>query len=60
MNTHNLKESMLADCYEYSLPDVAEKLFMHVNTASSLEKKAIANFIAEFEARGYKLWDLLL
>ena len=56
---HNLKESMLAECYEYSLNDVAEKLFMSVNTASTLEKKAISSFITKFEAKGYKLWEVL-
>lgn len=43
MSNHNLKESMLGEYYEYSLPDIAEKLFIHPNTASNLERKAIAN-----------------
>lgn len=59
LNNHNFKESNLGEFYEYSLNDVAEKLFMAVNTASSLERKAIANFKAELEARGYSIWDLL-
>lgn len=59
MNNHNLKEKMLAECYEYSLNDVAEKLFMSVNTASSLERKAIANFKARLEAKGYTIKDLI-
>ena len=59
MNKHNLKEAMLGEFYEYSLPDIAEKLFMHVNTASNLERSAIAHFIIEFEARGYSIRDLL-
>lgn len=60
MSNHNLKEKMLGEYYEYSLPDIAEKLYMAVNTASSLEKKAIANFKAGLEARGYTIGDLLL
>ena len=50
---------MLGEYYEYSLPDIAEKLFMHQNTASNLERKAIANFKAGLEARGYTIGDLL-
>jgi hypothetical protein len=60
MSNHNLKEKMLGEYYEYSLPDIAEKLFMAVNTASAIEKRAIANFKAGLEARGYTLEDLLI
>lgn len=56
---HNLKESMLGEFYEYSLPDIAEKLYMHPNTASNLERSAILKFKAEFEAKGYKLTEVL-
>ena len=56
---HNLKEKMLGELYEYSLGDVAEKLFMHINTASNLERSAIAKFKVEFEAKGYKLTEVL-
>lgn len=59
MSNHNLKEKMLGDYYEYSLPDIAEKLYMAVNTASSLEKKAIINFKAGLLAKGYNVKDLL-
>lgn len=59
MSNHNLKEKTLGEFYEYSLPDIAEKLFMHPNTASNLERSAIAKFKAGLEARGYTLWDLL-
>jgi hypothetical protein len=59
MNNHNLKEKTLDPNYEYSLPDIAEKLYMSVNTASSLEKKAIINFKIELLARGYTIKDLL-
>jgi len=56
---HELKEAMLDSAYEYSLGDIAEKIFMHVNTASTLERKAIANFKIELAKRGYTLEDLL-
>ena len=56
---HNLKEAMLSEYHEYSLGDVAEKLFMHINTASNLERSAIIKFKAEFEAKGYKLTEVL-
>ena len=59
MNKHNLKEAMLGEFYEYSLPDIAEKLFMHPNTASNLERSAIAKFKSELEARGISVMDLL-
>lgn len=59
MSNHNLKESMLGEFYEYSLPDIAEKLYMHPNTASNLERSAIAKFKQGLEARGYSIWDLL-
>ena len=59
MSKHSLKESMLGEFYEYSLPDIADKLFMHVNTASNLERSAIIKFKAEFEAKGYKLTEVL-
>lgn len=59
MENHNLKEAMLNELYEYSLGDVAEKLFMHINTASNLERSAIIKFKAEFEAKGYKLTEVL-
>lgn len=59
MNNHNLKEKMLGAYYEYSIGDIAEKLFMAQSTATILEKKAIANFKAGLEARGYTIKDLL-
>lgn len=59
MSKHNQKEAMLGELYEYSLGDVAEKLFMHINTASNLERSAIAKFKAGLEARGYSIQDLL-
>jgi len=59
MSNHNLKEKTLGEFYEYSLCDVAEKLFMNVKTATTLEKKAIDNFKAELQARGLTVMDLL-
>ena len=59
MSKHNQKEAMLGELYEYSLGDVAEKLFMHINTASNLERSAIAKFKAGLEARGLTVMDLL-
>lgn len=56
---HNLKESMLADCYEYSLPDVAEKMFLSVNTVASDEKRAIEKFKQIMLEKGITLEDLL-
>ena len=60
MTHHNLKESMLGDLYEYSMGDVAEKLFMHINTVTNLERSAIAKFKANLEARGITIEDLLI
>lgn len=57
---HAIKESALGLYYEYSLQDIAEKLYMHVNTATSLEKRAITNFKVGLAKRGYKLEDFLL
>lgn len=59
MTNHNLKEKMLGEYYEYSLPDIAKNLYMAVGTATSLEKRAIINFKAGLEARGYSIRDLL-
>ena len=59
MPNHNRKETVLGEFYEYSLGDVAEKLFMNVKTATTLEKKAIVNFKAELQARGLTVMDLL-
>lgn len=50
---------MLDDCYEYSLTDIAEKLFMHVNTARNLEKSAIKKFKQGLVERGFCVKDFL-
>lgn len=59
MSKHNLKEAMLNDCYEYSLPDVAEALFMHINTASNLEKSGIIKIKQAFLDKNINVKDLL-
>lgn len=56
---HNLKEVMLSDNYEYSQKDIAEKMFLAVNTIASTEKRAMENFRKELSNRGIKLQDLL-
>ena len=56
---HNLKESMLADKYEYSQVDIADKLFLAVGTVASTEKRAIEKFKEELEKRGIKVVELL-
>lgn len=60
MSNHNLKEKMLGEFYEYSLPDIAEKLFLNTKTISNIEKKAIENFKLGLKARGYTIEDLLV
>ena len=59
MDNHNLKEKMLGEFYEYSLGDIADKLYMHINTASNLERSAIAKFKAGLDAKGISVMDLL-
>lgn len=59
MSNHNLKEKMLGQYHEYSLGDVAEKLFMHVNTASNLERSAIAKFKNTLQTKNINIKDLL-
>ena len=50
---------MLPECYEYSLADIAEKMFLHINTVSAVEKRAIEKFKAGMAARGYAVKDFL-
>lgn len=59
MDKHNLKEAMLGEFYEYSLTDVAEKLFMHINTASNLEKSGIIKIKQALLAKNINIKDLL-
>lgn len=49
----------LDDVYVMSQADVAEKLFLHVNTIGATEKKAIENFKLEFQKRNIDIKDLL-
>jgi DNA-directed RNA polymerase specialized sigma24 family protein len=56
---HNLKEKMLPECYEYSQKDVAEKMFLSVNTVASTEKRAIEKFKQLMLYKGITLKDLL-
>lgn len=59
MSNHNLKEKMLGEFYEYSLPDIAEKLFMAVNTASKLERSGIIKIKQALLAKNINIKDLL-
>jgi hypothetical protein len=56
---HNLKEKMLPECYEYSLNDVAEKMFLTGRTVSAIEKRATESFKQIFATRGIDIKDLL-
>lgn len=56
---HNLKEVMLPDCYEYSLGDIAERTFLHINTVRRIEKTAIEKFKKLMAERGIDVKDLL-
>jgi len=56
---HNLKEKMLHPYYEYSQPDVAEKMFLAVGTVASIEKRAIEKFKQALAQRGLSVKDLL-
>jgi len=56
---HNLKESVLGEYYEYSLRDIAEKMFLNHKTISTTEKRAIEKFKQGLAERGIELKDLL-
>lgn len=56
---HALKETVLADHYEYSQKDVAEKMFLAVGTVASTEKRAIEKFKQGLADRGIDIKDLL-
>lgn len=53
------QETGLADCYEFSQADVAEKMFLSLNTIASTEKKAIEKFKKLLDERGIDIKDLL-
>jgi DNA-directed RNA polymerase specialized sigma24 family protein len=57
--SHAIKEAVLDNCYEYSQKDVAEKLFLAVNTVASTEKRAIEKFKQALADRGFDVKDLL-
>ena len=59
MSKHNQKEAMLHEFYEYSLGDVAEKLFMHINTAANLEKSGIIKIKQALLDKNINVKDLL-
>ena len=59
MNNHNLKETVLGEFYEYSLPDIAEKLFMHVNTVRNLERSGIDKIKQSLLDKNINIKDLL-
>lgn len=59
MSLHALKESMLAECYEYSQTEVAEKLFLAVGTVASTEKRAIERFKQVLSDKGISVKDIL-
>ena len=59
MSKHNQKEAMLGELYEYSLSDIAEKLFMHINTASNLERSGIIKIKQALLAKNINIKDLL-
>ena len=56
---HNLKESMLDECYEYSQTDIAHKMFLALGTVASTEKRAIEKFKQALADRGISAKDLL-
>lgn len=56
---HNLKDAMLSEYYEYSQKDIAEKMFLSVNTIASTENKARANFKRILLSRGINIKELL-
>lgn len=56
---HNLKEKMLPSCYQYSQKDVAEKMFLAVDTIRAVERRAIEKFKKGLVQRGIKFEDLI-
>jgi DNA-directed RNA polymerase specialized sigma24 family protein len=57
--THNHKEKMLSDSYEYSQKDVAKKLFLAVGTVASTEKRAMEKIKKLLLERNITAKDLL-
>ena len=56
---HNYKEKTLADDYEYSQKDVAEKMFLDIKTVASDEKKGIEKIKQALADRNIDVKDLL-
>lgn len=56
---HNLKESMLDECYEYSQTDIAKKMFLALGTVASTEKRAIEKFKQALAERNIDIKDIL-
>lgn len=54
----NIKTNLGED-YVMSQKDIAEKLFLNVNTIGSTEKRAIENFKKALADRGINIEDLL-
>lgn len=57
--THAMKEKSLAEDYEYSQQDIADKMFLAVGTVASTEKRAIEKFKQVLSERGLSVKDLL-
>ena len=57
--THAMKEKSLAEDYEYSQQDIADKMFLAVGTVASTEKRAIEKFKQALVERGLSVKDLL-
>ena len=57
--SHAMKEKALADHYEYSQQDIADKLFLAVGTVASTEKRAIEKFKQGLADRNINIKDIL-
>lgn len=55
----NSKVTNLDECYVMSQKDVADKLFLHINTVASDEKKAIEKIKKAFEENNINIKDYL-
>ena len=60
MKSHNNPlVTCLGDDYEMSQKDIADKMFLAINTIGSTEKRAIENFKKALAERGLTIRDLL-
>ena len=55
----DVQDTSLGEQYEFSQRDVAEAMFLSVNTVCRAEKTAIEKFKAELEKRNITVKDLL-